>query len=127
MKLSLSGRVEAGEGMATHLGCPTANIAIEQGGLIPALGVYLGESLVEGRRYDSLICISDGRTGNNLKMEVHLLGVDENLLDKHIEVVLFERLRDVIPFPGEEEMTLMIAKDLEKAREWSASRTDKTV
>ena len=122
MKLTLSGRVERGEGMATGLGCPTANIAIEQGVLIPALGVYLGEAQVDGVWHNALICISDGRTGYNLKMEVHLLGVSRDLHGKHIEVVLLEKLRDVIPFPGEAEMAVIIADDLVRARAWADAR-----
>ncbi len=122
MKLTLSGRVERGEGMATGLGCPTANIAVEQGVLIPALGVYVGEAQVDGAWHDALICISDGRTGYNLKMEVHLLGMNQDLTGKRIDVVLHEKLRDIIPFPGEQEMTKIIADDLERARAWAASR-----
>lgn len=122
MKLTLSGRVERGEGMATGLGCPTANIAIEQGVLIPALGVYVGEAQVDGVWHDALICISDGRTGYNLKMEVHLLGVNQDLTGKHIDVVLHDKLRDVIPFPGEHEMAEIIAGDLAKARAWSVEK-----
>lgn len=122
MKLTLSGRVERGEGMATGLGCPTANIAIEQGVLIPALGVYVGEAQVDGAWHDALICISDGRTGYNLKMEVHLLGVNQDLTGKRIEVVLMEKLRDIIPFPGEQEMAAIIADDLSRARAWASTK-----
>src|SRR3989338_6216036 len=112
MQLRLSGRVERGEGMATSLGCPTANIAIEQGVLIPALGVYVGEAQIDRVWHDALFCISDGRTGYNLKMEVHLLGMNQDFTGKHIEVVIHEKLRDVIPFPGEEQMAVIIADDL---------------
>lgn len=122
MKLRLNGRVERGEGMATGLGCPTANIAIEQGVLIPALGVYVGEAQVDGTWYDALICISDGRTGYNLKMEVHLLGVSRDLVGKRIEAVLHKKLRDIIPFPGEKEMATIIADDLKRAASWAAAR-----
>ena len=120
----LSGRVERGEGMATSLGCPTANIRIEQGLLIPALGVYLGEAQIDGDGpwHDALICISDGRTGYNLKMEVHILEGADDLIGRKIDAVLLEKLRDVIPFPGEKEMAAIIAQDMEKAREWSAAR-----
>lgn len=122
MKLTLNGRVERGERMATRLGCPTANIAVEQGVLIPALGVYLGEAEVDDVWHDALICISDGRTGYNLKMEVHLLGMNQDLTGKHIQVVLHEKLRDIIPFPGEKEMAVIIADDLVRARAWAAAR-----
>lgn len=120
--LTLSGRVEKGEGIATGLGCPTANIAVEQGATIPALGVYIGETEVDGVRYPSLVCINDGRTGSNLKMEVHLLdqvGID--LGGKHLNVALFEKIRDLIPYPGDETMVEMIKGDIEKAREWFAT------
>jgi riboflavin kinase / FMN adenylyltransferase len=122
MKLTLSGRVERGEGMATSLGCPTANIAIEQGVLIPALGVYLGEAQIDMKWHDALICISDGRTGYNLKMEVHLLDGADDLIGKRIEVVLHEKLRDIITFPGEQKMAKIIADDLKKAHAWSQER-----
>ena len=108
--------------MATRLGCPTANIAIEQGVLIPALGVYLGEAELDGTWHDALICISDGRTGYNLKMEVHLLGMHVDLVGKNIEVILEKKIRDIIPFPGEEEMAVVIAQDLKQAHAWAVAR-----
>lgn len=105
--------------MASQLGCPTANIAVEQGAIIPALGVYVGEAEVDGKRFPSLICINDGRTGYNLKMEVHLLDQkDVELTGKRLHVELFEKLRDLIPFPGDEQMSQMIVEDLVKARSW---------
>ncbi len=119
--LMFDGRVEKGEGMASQLGCPTANIAVEQGAIIPALGVYVGEAEVDGTRYPSLICINDGRTGYNLKMEVHLLDQSNiDLTGKHLQVILFQKLRDLVPFPGNEEMAQMIAGDLTNAKQWFA-------
>jgi riboflavin kinase / FMN adenylyltransferase len=118
MQLSFQGRVVPGEGMARRLGCPTANIAVEQGVIIPALGVYVGETEVDGRRYGSLICINDGRTGYNLKMEVHLLGQDIELNGKRIKVKLVDKLRDLIPYPGESEMAEIVQQDIVRATDW---------
>jgi len=118
MQLSFQGRVVPGEGMARRLGCPTANIAVEQGVIIPALGVYVGETEVDGRRYGSLICINDGRTGYNLKMEVHLLGQDLELNGKRIRVKLVDKIRDLIPYPGEKEMAVIVQQDIVKATDW---------
>ncbi|NQV89567.1 MAG: hypothetical protein HQ488_04565 [Parcubacteria group bacterium] len=118
MQLSFQGRVVPGEGMARRLGCPTANIAVEQGVIIPALGVYVGETEVNGRRYGSLICINDGRTGYNLKMEVHLLGQDIELNGKRIKVRLVDKIRDLIPYPGEKEMAEIVQQDMVKATAW---------
>ncbi|MBI4437668.1 riboflavin kinase [Candidatus Uhrbacteria bacterium] len=122
MDLVFRGHVERGEGMARNLGCPTANVAVEQGAIIPGLGIYVGETELAGVRYPSLVCINDGRTGYNLKMEVHLLGVEMDLLGKYLKVTLFEKIRDLIPFPGEEEMAKIIKQDLEKANVWFQTR-----
>ena len=120
-ELTFQGRVEKGEGMAKQLGCPTANIAVEQGAIIPALGVYIGEAEFDGDRYPALICINDGRTGYNLKMEVHLLDQrDIDLTGKYLTAVIFEKIRDLIPFPGEQLMAEIIVGDLTKARDWFA-------
>ena len=116
--ISFSGRVEKGEGMATQLGCPTANIAVEQGVIIPALGVYVGEAEVDGVTHPSLVCINDGRSGYNLKMEVHILDKCIDLTGKRMNVVLRDKLRELIPFPGEDEMATIIVKDLENARNY---------
>lgn len=118
MDLVFSGRVERGENMARNLGCPTANIAVGQGAIIPGLGIYVGETELEGKRYPSLVCINDGRTGYNLKMEVHLLGLEQDLVGKYLKVTLFEKIRDLIPFPGEEEMAKIVKQDLVNARAW---------
>lgn len=118
MLLSFQGHVEKGDGYARKLGCPTANVCIEQGVIIPGLGVYVGETQLEGKRYKSLVCINDGRTGSILKMEVHLLGENMDLSGKYLKVDLFEKIREIIPFPGEEKMAEIIRGDIAKAGAW---------
>lgn len=122
MLVSFSGRVEKGEGMATGLGCPTANIAIEQGVVIPGLGVYVGETSLHGERFPSLICVSDGRTGYNLKLEVHLLDQNIELLNEQLHVNLLKKLRDIVPYQSEKQMTELIAGDMQDAKAWFAQR-----
>jgi len=53
-------------------------------------------------------------------MEVHLLDQEFDLTGKSMSVVLFEKIRDIIPFPGEEEMAKVIAEDMQKSRAWFA-------
>lgn len=116
--LTLTGRVERGEGIATGLGCPTANLAVEQGVIIPGLGVYVGETVLEDQTYPSVVCVNDGRTGTNLKLEVHLLDVCRDLTGKRLSVRLVEKLRDLVPWEGEDHMRALIVSDLDRAREW---------
>ncbi len=120
--LLLTGRVERGEGIATSLGCPTANIAVEHGVIIPALGVYTGETIFEGQNFPSVVCVNDGRTGINLKLEVHLLDVCKDLTGKFLSVRLLEKARDLVPWEGDEQMRMLITQDLDKARAWFSKR-----
>ncbi len=118
--LLLSGRVERGEGIAAGLGCPTANLAVEHGVIIPALGVYVAETVLEGTTYPSVVCVNDGRTGTNLKLEVHLLDFCRDLGGKHLSVRLVEKLRGLVPWESSEQMSALIAKDVQDARDWFA-------
>jgi riboflavin kinase/FMN adenylyltransferase len=120
--LVLTGRVERGEGIATGLGCPTANLSVEQGAIIPALGVYIAETVIEGNVYPSVVCVNDGRTGLNLKLEVHLLDTCRDLTGKQLSVRLIEKTRDLVPWVDAEQMSLLIAKDLDSAREWFSQK-----
>lgn len=121
--LIFRGRVEQGEGIARRLGCPTANIAIEQGIVIPALGVYVGHADLDHATFPALICINDGRTGLNLKMEVHLLDQEKDLTGKTISVSLLQKIRDLVPFQSESQMAELIQDDIKKSRAWFTKKT----
>ena len=118
--LLLTGRVERGEGIATGLGCPTANLAVEQGVIIPALGVYVAETMLDGSTFPSVVCVNDGRTGTNLKLEVHLLDICRDLSGKYLSVRLIRKMRDLIPWESKEQMSALIANDLKETRAWFA-------
>lgn len=123
--LTFGGHVEKGEGIATKLGCPTANIEIRQGGIIPGLGVYVGQAEVEGKKFPALICINDGRHGLVLKLEVHLLDQQvRDLLGKYICVNIFEKVRELVNWQGDDHMKEMISGDLTFARNWFNTHPD---
>lgn len=117
--LRFSGTIQKGEGIATGLGCPTANVAIGEGQIIPALGVYVGEACVDGACYQALVCINDGKQTGKLKMEVHLFGiVCEDFSGKYMEVSLFDKLRGLEIWENDEQIRQLIAHDLENAKAW---------
>ncbi len=120
MNVTFSGYVERGEGIATGLGCPTANLPIAHGAMIPGLGVYVASAELSGKTYPSVVCVSDGRTGNNLKLEVHFLGEYLELRGKFITVRLLEKRRGLVPWEGPEAMKTQIQEDVRDAKEWFA-------
>ena len=121
--LTISGTVEPGLGLATSLGCPTANLAPEEGLVIPGMGVYLGRTEFEGNRYPSVVCVGAGRDQSHFKIEVHFLDVRMDLGGKRLTMEVVKKLRGLIPWPGEETMRGMIAQDLDSAREWFSQHT----
>lgn len=125
-ELVFTGKVEKGAGIATSLGCPTANVSIEQGGIIPGLGIYTGMTEFEGKNYPSLIVITDGRTGARLRLEVHLIDQHfDNLEGRTLEVHVYDKLRDSVPWESDAKIQVMFAEDLRQARAWFAEHPDK--
>jgi FAD synthase len=118
----LKGRVRKSDRSSSTTGCSITTITIEQGVIIPALGVYLSETEVAAERFDSIAWINDGRDGESLSLEIHLINSEKDLVGKTISVKLIEKIRDVISFPGEEEMAKIIQGDLIKAKEWSGRK-----
>ncbi|MFC1788205.1 riboflavin kinase, partial [Patescibacteria group bacterium] len=119
LNIEFHGKIVKGEGIATGLGCPTANIAVAEGVVIPGLGVYVGEAEVDAERFQALICINDGRTGRLLKMEVHLIDREKNNLDgKFMNVCLFEKMRGLLKWESDEQMKDLIANDIKMAKQW---------
>ncbi|MFH1404764.1 MAG: riboflavin kinase [Patescibacteria group bacterium] len=126
--LIICGHIEKGEGIAKGLGCPTANITVEQGILIPGLGVYIGEATVLHCEFPALVCINDGRGNGRLKIEVHLLGAFMNDLNgEYIEVRIFEKLRDLEPWNSEDQIRGLILKDIKDAHSWFVSNDARCV
>lgn len=115
-KLRIVGLVETGQGLARHLGFPTANIAPMQGLVIPAAGVYLAATTFEGKTYPSVMCVAGGKDRSNFKIEVHLLDVQLDLTGKVLDIVVLERIRDLFPWQDEAHTREAVTEDVKKAR-----------
>ena len=94
---SLQGKVVAGHQVGRNIGFPTANIEIQKDKLLPACGVYVVRTKVDGSSYDGMLCIGHRPTLNNgdeLSVEVNLFGFNGDLYGKEMSVNFVDRLRD---------------------------------
>lgn len=110
----LSGIVVHGNKNGRKLGFPTANILIsEKDKLIPKIGAYIGFTIVNGKRYPSMINIGYRPTldGTNLSIESHLVGVEIDLYDQNIQIQLTDFLREEIKFNSLEQLKEQLAED----------------
>jgi riboflavin kinase/FMN adenylyltransferase len=141
----LVGRVVTGHGRGRGLGFPTANLAVDEGKLLPGDGVYAALAAVgdaadegsEGRRGSPRFrsaAVNVGRAPTfgdteERRVEVHLLGGGGepapgvgDLTGRRLAVRFVARLRGERAFPDAEALRAQIAADVTAARDAVAAR-----
>ena len=120
---SMTGEIRPGAGRGRTILFPTLNLAPEQE-LLPKLGVYATESVVDGNLHTSVTNVGTRPTfnGTGITVESHLFGFDEILKGGPVEVRFHLRIRDEQKFPGVEALRAQIARDIESAQKYFAER-----
>ncbi len=116
----LTGTVEAGKKLGRDLGFPTANLRIEADyKLIPASGVYLVRSQLEGRRVYGMMNIGTNPTvdGSRRHIEVHFFNFEGDLYGSPLQVGLLRRIRDEQKFESLEALKNQLRADRTRAQE----------
>ncbi len=118
------GRVVPGKGRGKGLGFPTANIDAENE-IIPKNGVYAAFAHVRNALMKSVVNIGKKPTfgDEELTVEAHIIGFNENLYGERVGLYFVLRLRDEKKFGSIEELIQAISKDREKGAallEWDA-------
>ncbi len=114
---TIDGRVVRGDGRGKSISIPTANVATSQ--LIPALGVYSGFAVTNGRREPAVINVGNRPTfaGKGVTVEAHLFNYcGEDFYGKRIELSFFSRIRAEQKFSGVEALVAQIRRDIESAK-----------
>jgi riboflavin kinase/FMN adenylyltransferase len=106
------GEVVPGEGRGEDLQFPTANVAVENE-MIPAVGVYVTETLALASRYPSVTNVGVRPTfgGSEITVESHLLEFEGDLYTERVEVRFLARIRDEMRFDSAVELGDQIARD----------------
>lgn len=105
----------------TLLGFPTANILPPPEKHLPCFGVYVSRVLVDGKWYGGVSNIGRKPTiqgENPVGVETFIMGLDEDLYGKDIEVQLLNFERPEERFGTLEELKARIEKDKEYAAEY---------
>lgn len=115
---ALGGKVVKGDGIATDIGFPTANINVENE-LIPMNGIYAGIVLIDGEKYHGALYIGERPTINNEKsrrVEVNVFDYKGDLYGKYIETEVVKLIRHDRKFDSVEQLAAQIKIDCEKIR-----------
>ncbi len=108
----MMGKVYKGTGRGKDLGFPTANLKVDPHKLVPAHGVYAGETL--GKRCVVNIGARPTFGTDHTVVEVHILNFHKNIRGKVLKVNLTKRLRDELQFSDVEDLRRQIRKDVHK-------------
>ncbi len=99
---SVSGVVLEGKHLGRTIGFPTVNLSCPEGKVLPRNGVYITETLVNGRVYRSMTNVGVRPTvtdGDSRNIETHLLHADGDFYGTDVTVRFLSRLRDEMRFP----------------------------
>jgi riboflavin kinase/FMN adenylyltransferase len=110
----VEGTVVTGDQRGEGLGFPTANLAVPQGLLVPALGIYAGSAL--GHRAAISIGTNPHYGGTERRVEAFLLDYVGDLYGQRLVIELWERLRDEAAFDSEAALIEAIETDVARTR-----------
>ena len=111
----LSGTVIRGRALGRTIGFPTAHIEVNSNiKLIPGIGVYAVEVLIDGQVYRGMLNIGLRPTvvsTDVVNLEVHILDFQQDIYDKNITVRFIERVRDEQKFESVEALKEQLKND----------------
>jgi riboflavin kinase / FMN adenylyltransferase len=116
----VEGRVERGDERGHRLGFPTANLR-PQNRVIPANGVYVTGTLIEGQWRRSVTNVGTRptfETGSEPSVETFVMNWAGDLYGDVIRVRFLYRLRNEQKFDSLESLRAQIAKDVDRAQDY---------
>lgn len=110
--------VNKGDGLGRTWGIPTINQSFPEDFIVPARGVYVSQTVVDGESYLSVTNIGVRPTvaDKEIRSETCILDFSGDLYGKKVQVKLIKYLREEKKFPNVDELRQAIGKDIEIAR-----------
>lgn len=115
----IHGRVVHGKHLGSTLGFPTVNVVPREQKHLPAFGVYLSQTVIDGVIYNSITNIGRKPTiegQHPVGVETYIYDLNQDLYDKWIEVRLLNFMRAEMKFNGIEELKAQVLSDKECGR-----------
>ena len=119
---SIRGNVIYGLQNGRIIGFPTANVDYKNF-FLPKNGVYFVNVIVEGIPYLGMANIGHNPTieyQDNIRLEVNIFGLDEDIYGENIEVYFIKRIRDEKRFKSKEELIKQLKNDKALSLEYAS-------
>lgn len=114
---SFSGTVVHGRHDGRKIGFPTVNVRLRKGSVLPAKGVYVSSTEIDGKEYPSITNIGNAPTfgWEEEITETHIIGVSMDLYGRTMKISLYKKIRDIIEFSSVDELVNQLRKDTKTA------------
>lgn len=117
-----SGIVVQGNQRGRKMGFPTANLDISTEKLLPKIGIYAVEVLLDGKKYQGMASLGynptfkDGIT--KPKFEVNIFDFDQQIYGKTLEIIWHKYIRPEIKFSSMDDIIAQMKQDEIKIRKY---------
>ncbi|MHB8065143.1 MAG: riboflavin kinase, partial [Ruminiclostridium sp.] len=118
---SITAEVVSGRRVGNTIGFPTANIHPERFLVLPANGVYITKTLLDGKLYNSMTNVGYNPTFEDVKqktVETHIIDFNQDIYGKKIEVFFLKKIRDEKRFESVRCLVEQIARDMQETKEY---------
>lgn len=114
------GEIVHGRQLGRTIGIPTANLIPPVIKKLPPNGVYITESLIQGKTYQGITNVGYKPTvkENFLGVETYLFSCNADLYGQEAEVRFYRYLRPEIKFSSLEELKCQMLKDIEEGKSY---------
>jgi riboflavin kinase/FMN adenylyltransferase len=116
---SIRSTVVVGARRGRELGYPTANLAPDIAGFVPADGVYAAWLRTGGERYPAAVSIGNNPTFDGVpdkQVEAHVLDIDIDLYGSVVELDFVDYVRPMVKFSGVTELIEQMEADESRVR-----------
>lgn len=120
---SVTGKVIYGLQIGRKLSVPTINQLLPKNSILMPCGVYMTQTVVEGKKYFSVTNVGKRPTVgefNDIRVETHILDFCQDLYGQDIKVEFLQMLREEKKFGSLEELKSQLNLDIASARELAA-------
>ncbi len=117
----ITGEIVYGKQLGRTVGMPTANLKAISGTVIPASGVYVSLSNIDGKNYIGLTNIGTRPSVDDFEyitIETFYLDFKGNLYSKILDLDIYHKIRDVIKFRSLEKVKEQVNKDIVSAKNY---------
>lgn len=115
----INGYVERGKSIGHTHNAPTVNISFQKNSIIPAYGVYITQTHIDGESYNSISNVGvrpSVETTDIPNIETNIFDFDRDIYNKNIKICFIKMLRPEIKFSSADNLFDQIQKDIITAK-----------